>query len=439
MPELYQWQKDALENWKRSNYIGVVEAVTGAGKTLVAHHALVEHLEKNFDVLIIVPSAELQKQWFRDIRRLKDSCENLIRNNYPIELLGGGNHDPGARIWRIKIAVVNSAINRRFTPRNKERALLIADECHHYGAPAFQRALKQEYARRLGLTATYEREDDGIETYLSPYFKGVCFSLDYKRALAEDVIAKFKIAFVGIDLDANEREMYDDFADKCGYYKNKLLRAQPKLKEYSFGNFMREASRLSRTGDYLGIAARSYLSNFTGKRSLLANSDNKYKCLSGLTEIIRQAERTIIFSQTKKSAGRAIGLLRDNNLNADVLNSDMSDWQRQEILADFESGETEVVAAPILLDEGINVPSADLAIILASSKTKRQMIQRMGRVLRKKPNNEIAKIIVMYAKNTSEDTKLGAHEDFMEEIKDAAMGVKTFESSDINNITDYLK
>ena len=109
------------------------------------------------------------------------------------------------------------------------------------------------------------------------------------------------------------------------------------------------------------------------------------------------------------------------------------------VLAEFESGDTEVIAAPLLLDEGINVPSADLAIIFASHSNKRQMIQRMGRVLRKKEGNRIAKIIRLYAIETSEDPHFGAHEDFFESINDVADATVIIDYNNIGNIIDYFK
>ena len=125
-------------------------------------------------------------------------------------------------------------------------------------------------------------------------------------------------------------------------------------------------------------------------------------------------------------------MLRNKNVNADVLTSDMEKWVIKDVLADFESGDTDVVAAPLLLDEGINVPSADLAIIMASNRNKRQMIQRMGRVLRRKKGDKVAKILIIYAKETSEDPNEGAHEDFMEDIIDVADEIKYLDYKNIS-------
>jgi RNA polymerase primary sigma factor len=433
MDNLYEWQKDAYKIWKENNCVGVIEAVTGSGKTRIAHEAILEHLQLDYDILIIVPTKELLQQWNRDIRKLQINRE-LVRNKYTIKLLGGGIKDDGSPKWDIFISLVHSAINKEFK-LGTHKGLLIADECHHYGAPEFNRALKTHFEKRMGLTATYQRDDNGIDQFLNPYFSTVCFSLTYERALKENVIARFKVAFIGVDLNEEEEYNYKKLDKNCSDIKQKLM--QKGVVAEPFGEFIREVSTISHERSDLSRLARAYLANFSQRRSLLANAANKYNFLNYITDSIREADRTIIFSQTVEAATKAIGIIRSNNINGDVLNSGMADWQRKDVLADFESGDTDVVAAPLLLDEGINVPSADLAIIMASSRNKRQMIQRMGRVLRKKSDNRKAKIVVVFSKNTSEDPKLGAHEDFMEDIERAADSVKIFNSKDAG-IKNYL-
>ena len=81
------------------------------------------------------------------------------------------------------------------------------------------------------------------------------------------------------------------------------------------------------------------------------------------------------------------------------------------------------VTAPQVLDEGVDVPAADLAVILAASRSRRQMIQRMGRVLRRKPDGRVAHLIIVYAAGTVEDPALGAHDGFLDEITPVATAV----------------
>jgi len=440
--EMYNWQKEAYKAWKENGYRGVIEAVTGSGKTRIAHEAMLDHLKDGGQVLVIVPNTALQKQWLRDIRKLIESDVNLIKKKYRIGLLGDENAQDFMDC-KILIAIVNSARENNDLALQSS-GLLIADECHNYGAPKNQKALKRQFKKRLGLTATYDRDDDGIDNYLKPYFKNKkfeekdekVFSLSYSRALEEDVIAHFKIAFWGIELDADEKKLYREFNKNCCIYK-KILNEKGVDEEKSFGEFMREVTKLGKEGDDSAIG---YLSNFRKKRKLLANTGKKYNSILHLIDIIRNSERTIIFSQEQDAAKKAIDLLKSEKIKADVLHCEMKKWERQEVLADFESGDTDVVAAPLLLDEGINVPSADLAIIMASSRSKRQMVQRMGRVLRKE-EGKIAKILVMYAKDTTEDPiTTDAHESFLEDITEAAGkdNIGYFDDNTINDLMDFF-
>ena len=109
-------------------------------------------------------------------------------------------------------------------------------------------------------------------------------------------------------------------------------------------------------------------------------------------------------------------------------------------MARFKSGDLSVIVAPQVLDEGVDVPEADLAIIIATSQERRQMIQRMGRVLRKKKDRRRARFAILFVQGTSEDPEHGAHREFLGEILDVADEVKLFDrSSSPNEVAEFLK
>jgi RNA polymerase primary sigma factor len=438
--ELYKWQENAYKTWEENSYCGVIEAVTGAGKTRIAHEAILNHLRLEYNILIIVPSIDLQRQWLRDLKILFEQFNVKCILN----VLGGGKKDINPS-WNVLISVVNSIIYPEIFPG--KNGLLIADECHHYGAPTFSKTLKEDFERRLGLTATFERDDNGIKNYLLPYFKKKIFSYGYKDAIQENVIAHFKIAFIGVKLNKTEQFDYENYNQNCRDERKKLIEAG--VANEPFGEFIKcvvaigkgnppEDYLLEYFNDELIISARNYMYNFSQRRMLLANIESKYNCLDLLTDCVKHAERTIIFSQTQDSAQKASDILNKNGILSEVLNSKMKKWERNEVLSDFETGETEAVTAPLLLDEGINVPSADLAIIMASSRSRRQMVQRMGRVLRKKIDNRLARLVVFYGIETSEDPENGAHEDFMEDIINVADDFKIFRCNDEIKIIEYI-
>jgi superfamily II DNA or RNA helicase len=201
---LYAWQREALKDWESAGCTGVVEAVTGAGKTRVGLVAATEELLRGGKVLVLVPTLELLRQWYEKLLE----CAPRARVNR----LGGG-HRANFRSSDVIVATLNSARDRDLFPPRGE-GLLIADECHRNGSERNKDSLDERFPRRLGLSATYARNDDGNADWLDPYFGGVCFRLGYERALRDGVIAHFTAALIGVRFSATEREEYDDYSDE---------------------------------------------------------------------------------------------------------------------------------------------------------------------------------------------------------------------------------
>lgn len=160
--------------------------------------------------------------------------------------------------------------------------------------------------------------------------------------------------------------------------------------------------------------------------------------MRSVTPAVRKADKSILFAQTKEAAKEAADRFSNFGINSAVLNSDMDMGERREVFAAFEEGDHDLVAAPRLLDEGVDVPAADLAIVLASSRSRRQMVQRMGRVIRKKKDGRLARLAVLYVEDTSEDPEV-AHEDFLYLVMGSAREIKYFGSNaSANTICSYL-
>ncbi len=136
-----------------------------------------------------------------------------------------------------------------------------------------------------------------------------------------------------------------------------------------------------------------------------------------------------MFTQSIAAAERAASQLRADGLRAATVHSGLDLRMRRSVLSRFASGELQTVAAPQVLDEGIDVPAADVAVILAASRSRRQMVQRMGRVLRRKPDGRRARFVIVSVEGTIEDPASGAHESFLDEVTDVADEVRRFPSS----------
>ena len=415
---LYPWQVEAFAAWQKGGGRGVVEAVTGTGKTMLGITAAAAELARGGQVCVLVPTTELLHQWRATLHRCLPATTS-------VGLLGGGQHERIAD-HDVLVAVVNSARDADLRPR-RPGGLLIGDECHRYGTDVNRAALETGFARRLGLSATFARPDEGHLAWLAPYFGPTCFRMGYGRAIAEGVAAHFLVALMAVRFEPPERAVYDDLS-------RELVRARAVLisrfgvPPEPFGIFLRAVANLARSdGDGpAGLAARLYLGAMQDRRRLLAETPAKTSALGRLVPAFLAAARAIVFTQTIDGAERAATVLRELGVHAAAIHSGLDRSARYAVLAGFRSGDLLVVTAPQVLDEGVDVPAADLAVILASSRSRRQMIQRMGRVLRRKPDGAAARFVIVHVEGTVEDPALGAHGTFLGEVTEVADAVRRF-------------
>lgn len=421
--DLYPWQRRALAAWKRRSSCGVVEAVTGAGKTRLALQAMIDALRATEKVAVVVPTLELWRQWEAQVR---EHVAPRVGRRISIGRWGDGDRG-NLVVDDVLISSAASAAHWQMLPVG-QRGLLVADECHHYGARTWSQVLEPSFSHRLGLTATYERDDNGIRDFLDPYFGGVCYSLGYREALDEEVICPFRIAFVGVRFSPDEQSAYEEAEAKARRLRWRLI-ADWGVPAEPFGEFMQGVVRLRASGVEKGSRlAGMYLGAFTKRRQVLAACTAKHARLTGLSAAVSAADRTIVFAQTVQAADTAMEKLRASGHHGAVIEAAMDTDERKDAFDAFERGDYRVVAAPRLLDEGVDVPAADLAIVLASSRSRRHMIQRMGRIVRPKDDARSARLVILYVEGTAEDPVQGAHEDFLDEVLDVAENCAVFAS-----------
>ena len=426
---LRPWQTAALESWNNNKRKGLVEAVTGTGKTRLAIAAIAQELQLGGKVAVIVPTVELQRQWFKEL----DSHFTDIQ----IGLLGDGNQDE-LTSCDVLVAIVHSASRHDLGLQDDELGLLVADECHRYGAETFKRALEDGFRSRLGLTATRERPD-GAHRELDLYFGSVVYSLGYEEAIREEYIADVKVAQIAVHLNAIEREEFDQLSKGIAETQGELsdrLRVSPN----QYQRFIEEVTRLAVEGDFsVNGIARRYLALISKRKSLLANTPEKLKVVKHLAPAVKNSNGTLFFTETIAGAESIAAELRRAGVSAATIHSSLDSRQRHQTFVDFASGRTKALAAARVLDEGVDVPEADLAVIIAASKTRRQMIQRMGRVLRLKADGRKARFVFVYVAGSSEDPSRGAHEAFWSEILDIAAASEEFDvPSEVRQLTNFL-
>jgi superfamily II DNA or RNA helicase len=406
--QLYRWQLDALVSWLRCGRRGVVEAVTGSGKTDLAIAAITDARRRDRFVLVVVPSRVLMEQW---CTRLADALPGVRLGR-----LGDSGTD-GSADCDVLVATRHSAAAYKPVPPEGAGGLLVADECHGLGGGTLRRAMLPQYEERLGLTATLERTDDAVAELLIPYFGGICFRYGFEQAIADGVCAAPRVAFVGVELSIEERTEYRATEQQLVGARTHLRRVGGMPLE-PFGDFLAAVSHLAeRDAGADGRAARQYLDAFSKRRDIVAQTSGKYELLGRLAPAIRDAHGALVFTETVRAANHAINRL-DPLVSIDLITGATARRQRREILDDLRVRRLDAVAAPRVLDEGVDVPDADLGIVMSASRTRRQMIQRMGRILRRKRAGVAARFVIMFATDTLEDpTQRVERDGFLDEIE----------------------
>lgn len=415
VPELSVWQSEAYDSWVRHEKCGIVEAVTGSGKTRLAIAAIQQVSAIPGRSVVVVPTVVLLHQWERELRSTFP--------NIPIGLFGDGH---GVTDAQITIAVVNSLAAVMAEPETapfQETLLLVADEVHRYGAPNFSRALLPSARFRLGLTATLERTDDGVDQVLHPYFGNLresVYRCDFKRAREDGRLAPARIALLGVKFNTEELEAYNDAYQRAWEAKSTLRH------NYGLGGnphqFFAVAQRLAAEEQGEGtILARTWLRARSDASRILANATGKRTAALSLSSLFGNRHSGIVFCQRIAAADRLSTLFAAQSLRSAALHCEISRENRRLMLQQLSDGRLDLLTTATALDEGIDVPNIDTGIIISSTQQRRQMIQRLGRVLRAKPDGRRARVVITYALGTWEDPAVGKKRaEFAEFAADAA-------------------
>jgi superfamily II DNA or RNA helicase len=268
--------------------------------------------------------------------------------------------------------------------------------------------------------------------------------IGYQQALADHIVSPFRVALVGLRFAPSEQADYDEFGRRLNKHLQQLVdsfgfptvRSQPE----QWGMFLKKAGILARGAGQGAQTARLFMNAFSKRRKLLAETRAKIEFTGRLAPVVTESNRAILFTQTTDGAMEIARRLVRQGVPAAALYSGTETDARDVTLNAFQAGQLKAIAAPRLLDEGVNVPAADLAVVLAASRSRRQMIQRMGRVIRPKSDGRTARFVITFVKGTSEDPALGAHETFLNEVLQYAVDSRAFDAEfDISALLQYLR
>jgi superfamily II DNA or RNA helicase len=366
--DLRDYQAAALGAWDDADRRGCLELPTGSGKTVIGL-AAIERVGSA--ALVVVPTIDLLDQWRNELAAL----------GVEVGQLGGGEQ----RLGPVTVATYDSAYLRA-DDLGDRFGLVVFDEVHHLGGEGYRDIGRLLAApARLGLTATFERPDgehEVVEELVGP----VVYDLDADD-LAGDHLAPYEIRRMEVELTAEERERYEDAQ---GTFVDYLKSSNISLRS---GSDYQELVKRSGTDP----RAREALLAKQRAREIVMQSDAKVETLCDLLDRHRD-DRVIVFTAHTDLVYR----LSERFLIPAITN-ETGAAERRETLRKFRSGDYSRVVTANVLDEGVDVPDANVAVVLAGSGSEREFTQRLGRVLRPKDDGGRAVLYELVSAETAEE------------------------------------
>lgn len=364
---LRDYQERALEEWL-SDKRGCIVLPTGSGKTYVALAAI---SEISAATLIVVPTLDLVDQWKEKL--------SIFGGEWVGEYTGRRKELKPVTVATYDSAYINAEkLGNRF-------ALLVFDEVHHLPGEAYVQIAEMSAAPyRLGLTATYERED-GRHGLLPELVGGKVFELK-PDDLAGKHLARYAVNRIYVPLTEEERVAYEE--------KAKIFREYVRRRGFA----LKSVEDFQRVVMATGYDSRAYdaLRAWDEARRIAFNSKNKLRKLREILEKHR-SDRIIIFTRHNELVYRISKLFL-----IPAITYRTSKEERRAILEGFRTGRFRAIVSSQVLDEGIDVPDANVAIIMSGSGSAREYVQRLGRILRPARGKERAILYELVSSETGE-------------------------------------
>lgn len=384
---LREYQIHAVNSWINNDHKGILEMATGTGKTRTAKACITNAINLGTCLtIVVVPYQHIGDQWERE---LLDFEPVVIGANWRKKIEEFSNLASMGRIENLTlIAVQNTAGNSDFVAlindlrKSFKNFLLVGDEVHWLGANAFSGALMDEANLRLGLSATPQRyfDEEGTEKLID-YFGGTVYQLTIGDALSiqdesgKNILCPYEYHPILVDLSESELNQYREISKKIAQYKS--MEDQYDMRVQLNIQYTKRAA-----------ISKSAASKIPAVRELL-------------TTLEKPLKNCLIYCADKNQLMEVAKLLHEQNIDFQQITGEESTVpsdkfngmnEREFIIHNFSIGQLGVLLAIRCLDEGVDIPSASIGIILASSGNTKEFIQRRGRLMRPFLNKEKATI-----------------------------------------------
>lgn len=398
---LRAWQKKALDVWAEHGRHGIIEAATGSGKSRIGAAAAFEALEEGFAVLVVCPTRVLQQQWIADyfnhIWSYKYNKVYTIGNSEASMSRERMSLIPGT----ITVAVAASLPQLGdIRSTSYTRVLAIFDEVHNYTGDERRKMLRDDYERRLGLTATL-MPPMGRYGLLTNYFGGEpIFRYTFTDAVKDGVISKYHLMFIRIPMEENDFQRYREAYREMTYYKNELLNLMGIVDTPD--RFETELSRLKNKNSESGLIAQ-YEENLKHVDVLLGSTQSKANAIRIIASFVKQRGHTIVFSDFVKTANNVKTIFQNGGIGAVVIDANVAQSDREIAIKRLSRGELQAIISPKALDEGVDIPDLNFGIFAGTERNRLKIIQRLGRVLRIYAGKPMPIIVLPVYIGTDED------------------------------------
>lgn len=344
--------KVIVEFDKLSPRKAVIELPTAFGKTVIAIELIKKYNYKR--MLIVANTTHLVSQWENELIKYKININDSI------------------------ITTIQSACKFK----KYDFDLLIIDEGHHSVAPKFVELLENNKFKNIIILTSELIRDDMRHLLLKQFKIKIISNKSYEQGIKEKLISDFQIINISVKLIENEIIQYEKI--------NNFIRENYKKFNYNFLEVKMQA--------YSNYLATELLLCFNKRKELLNNAFSKQNKVKEILEN-NLWSKTIIYCEYISNANSLYELLK-HQFSCCIYHSEIKD--KEKVLEDFKTNKFKIIIAVKSLDEGLNIPDLDFAIIMSSSKQERQRIQRIGRLLRYK-EGKVATIYNLYCENTKEE------------------------------------
>ena len=409
--ELYTWQEKCLQQWQINHTRGIVNVITGAGKTVLALAAMAQlrrQYEDQLRIRIVVPTITLARQWRKELIRYFPEMEftwKAIGFYY-----GQVKSSPDRQVM---IYVINSArtvLSGHILQdmSGNRHVFLVCDECHRYTSEMNRRIFSFQQNEKyrddlyhcIGLSATPQNRN--YESILVPALGREIYSYHLKKAGEDHLISRFALMNIAVSLSGVEAAEYGKITDELAKLYALLMREYPHLKYVTSDEFYAFIYSEAKA-DQEGICA-AFANKLLQRRSLVLQAENRIPCVLSILKQIPANTKVILFAERIEQADEIYHTLLPiyGSLVAHY-HSEMPADLRRHSLSLFRIGETRIMISCKALDEGLDVPDATVGIVMSSTSVSRQRIQRLGRILRSNSQKDIAILYYIYAQGTTEE------------------------------------